>query len=64
MALGTSDPAAAQRWTRIAKDYDTLAEAVAEQDAKEAASKILHVPMQQNAQPVQQQQSKVKPDDK
>ena len=55
-AVAASDAETSARWLRIAKDYDTLADAVEAADAKESASSILHVPMQQ--QPIQQQQSK------
>lgn len=58
LAGGTNDPEAALRWNRIANDYEALAEAVSAAGAKDSASTVLHVPMQQQAQPVQQQQSK------
>jgi hypothetical protein len=63
LALATDDAEAALRWNRIADDYTALAEAVATEEAKEGASKLLHVPMQQGAQPIQQQQGKLGTDE-
>lgn len=54
-AAATDDRDAAQRWRCMARDYDTLADALGK-DAKASAS------MQQ--QEVQQQQSKSEPEDK
>ena len=61
-AVAASDPETGARWLRIAKDYDTLADAIEAEEAKESASSMRHVPMQQ--QPVQQQQTKAEPDHK
>lgn len=57
LAASSPDTEAAKRWNAIAADYDKLAEAM---DAHPLPT--LHVPMQQ--QPLQQQQSKIEPDDK
>lgn len=61
LALGASDPAAAARWTRIAQDYENLANSW-ESAAETAPSPVGHGPMQQ--QPVQQQQTKTERDQK
>ena len=50
------------RWRRIAKDYDTLAAALAMEEQKESVALMARMPMQQ--QPIQQQQSKSEPEDK
>jgi len=58
LAAGTHDPEAAERWLRIASDYETLAAAIENQTAPPP---VMRAPMQQ--QPVQQPQSKTDPDD-
>ena len=60
-AVAASDAEASARWVRIAKDYDTLADAMEAEDPKQSASSMLHVPVQQ--QPIQQQQAKSEPED-
>lgn len=62
LAMGTNDPEAAARWKRIADDYETLAKAMQAEEAKPAPPPSIRVPMQQ--QPVQQQQTKIEPEDK
>jgi len=61
LAAGASDPTAAVRWLRIAKDYESLADSL-EAAPEPVLPPAMHTPMQQ--QPVQQQQSKIDPDDK
>jgi hypothetical protein len=59
LAASSKDPEAAKRWRALARDYAALA------DELEKVSKpppAVHVPMQQ--QPVQQQQSKSRSEDK
>jgi hypothetical protein len=60
LAAAAREVVAAARWSRIATDYENLANSL------EAAPEFplppaMHVPMQQ--QPVQQQQSKTEPED-
>jgi hypothetical protein len=62
LAAGTADPAAAARWTRIAQDYENLANSLEAAPESLPPPSVIHVPMQQ--QPLQQQQSKTEPDDK
>ena len=63
LAATTHVPAAAVRWLWIAKDYDALAKSVALEERKLSSSPpVIGSAMQR--QPVQQQQSKTKPDDK
>ena len=62
MAAATHDQQAAVRWRRNAKDYDTLAAALAMEEQKESVALVARMPMQQ--QPIQQQQSKFEPEDK
>ena len=59
-AADAKDAATAARWLQIARDYDNLANSL--EAAPQSAPPAIHVPMQQ--QPVQQQQTKTKPDDK
>jgi hypothetical protein len=59
-AENSKDAETVLRWLRIAKDYENLASSL--EAAPEAPPPVVHVPMQQ--QPVQQQQSKIEPDDK
>jgi hypothetical protein len=61
LAAGTGDSEAAARWMRIAQDYENLAKSL-EAVPESAMPPVMHVPMQQ--QPVQQQQTKIEPDDK
>jgi len=56
-AASTHDPEAAIRWRRIAEDYETLADALASEEAS-----IPTVDTQQQQQQVQQQQSKADPE--
>jgi hypothetical protein len=58
LAEESTDPQAADRWRRLARDYSALAD---ELDARPAPPAVMHAPMQQ--QPVQQQQGKQEPDD-
>jgi len=61
LAAGATDPEAAVRWLRIARDYENLAKSL-EAAAEPVPPPVMHVPMQH--QPVQQQQSKIEPEDK
>jgi hypothetical protein len=61
LAASTSDAGAAARWMRIAQDYENLAKSL-EAAPESVPPPVMHVPMQQ--QPVQQQQTKIEPDDK
>jgi hypothetical protein len=56
-AASTHDPEAAIRWRRIAEDYETLADALASEEAS-----IPTVDTQQQQQQVQQQRSKADPE--
>ena len=60
LAAAATDPSAAARWRRIAQDYENLANSL--EAAPDSVPPVLHVPMQQ--QPLQQQQTKIEPDDK
>ena len=61
LAAGTRDVQAADRWLRIANDYDALADAVAAEEARLRVPPVAHIPMQR--QPMQQQQMKKEPED-
>jgi len=56
-----ADPDTVLRWLRIAKDYNTLADALEPDEA--SLSPAMRLPTQQQAQPVQQQQGKLGTDD-
>lgn len=58
-ALATDARDARERWRRMARDYDTLAQALAA-DAKESASLLMRAPLQR--QEAQQQQAKAAPE--
>jgi hypothetical protein len=58
-AASTHDPEAAIRWRRIAEDYETLADALA---SEEASIPTVDTQQQQQQQQVQQQQSKADPE--
>jgi hypothetical protein len=60
LALAATDPAIAARWRRIADDYENPANSL-EAAPDSVAPPPMHVSMQQ--QPVQQQQTKMEPDD-
>ena len=62
LAAAATDPAAADRWRQIAQDYDNLANSLEAAPDSVPPPPVLHVPMQQ--QPVQQQQTKIEPEDK
>ena len=59
-AMNSTDPETVLRWLRIAKDYTALANAM-EDEATARKPPPRGKPQQQ---PVQQQQSKIEPDDK
>jgi hypothetical protein len=59
LAANTRDPIATARWTRIAIDYENLANSLEAAPAPPPPA-VMHVPMQQ--QPLQQQQAKTESD--
>jgi hypothetical protein len=59
LAAAAKDDALAGQWRKLARDYEALAESLEGRSGMPPPA--VHVPMQQ---PVQQQQSKIKPDDK
>lgn len=56
-AADSKNPETVLRWLRIAKDYKALADAMEADEAK--LSPAMRLPTQQQAQPVQQPQSKL-----
>ena len=62
VAAAAHDAQAADRWLRIANDYDALADAVAAEEARLRVPPVAHIPMQR--QPMQQQQMKTEPENK
>ena len=60
-AENSKDPEAIMRWLRIAKEYGMLAEAMETDEAK--LSPAMRLPTQPQAQPMQQQQSKLGTDE-
>ena len=59
-AENSSDAETVMRWLRIAKDYRTLADAIAREEPKLSAPQV---PTQQHPQPEQQQQGKLGTDE-
>src|SRR3954469_4978247 len=59
-AVASKDPETIFRWLRIAKDYSVLAQAM---EVEERGSSSRSMPPTSQPQPIQQQQSKSKPDD-
>ena len=55
LAAAARDAQAAERWLRIARDYDALADAVAAEQARPGVPPVMRTPMQHS---VQQQHSK------
>ena len=60
-AMAATDPDKATRWLRIAKDYETLAASLAEDEAKYVPPSPFVQGLTQQ-QPVQQQQGKLEPE--
>lgn len=61
-ATNGKDPETVLRWLKIAKDYTALANAMETEEVR--LSPAMRLPMQQQAQPVQQPQSKLENNDK
>jgi len=59
-AENSSDAETVMRWLRIARDYQTLADAIAAEEPKLPAAPV---PTPQHPQPAQQQQGKLGTDD-
>ena len=60
LAAAAKDDALAGQWRKLARDYEALAESLEARSGTPPPA--MHVPMQQ--QPIQQQQTKIEPDDK